>query len=392
MADLAGRINIELKRSDGGLDATIRSSRPVATSQAFVGKTIEETTANLPAVFSVCATAQACACTSACEAALELPQSRGVVRLRRRLVDAEAVKEHLWRMLLDWPSFLGEPPQRTGMQAVMAAYAGLRAELTSGQDPFRPGSDALESDFPAVATRLDELAGLSAKYIFRAPAENWLDNMRISKDLLSWADRTDTVAARLMRELQARGWQSAGRNAVAALPRLSVAELEPLLANSEADRFVAAPIWRNDPRESSPFTRRRQQALVAALIEEHGNGLLPRFVAQLVELASVQQSLRSGAGERQVPTGTSAASTRFGVGIARVAAARGLLVHRVVLDQGRIGEYRILAPTEWNFHPRGVVAQGLSAMPSSDAATLKRLAGLFVTAVDPCVEYHVSVS
>ena len=52
----------------------------------------------------------------------------------------------------------------------------------------------------------------------------------------------------------------------------------------------------------------------------------------------------------------------------------------------------VFAPTEWNFHPRGVVALGLAALPASDAETLEQQAGLLVTAVDPCVEYHVTIS
>jgi len=87
-----------------------------------------------------------------------------------------------------------------------------------------------------------------------------------------------------------------------------------------------------------------------------------------------------------------AEATGKGIGIAQVQAARGLLIHRVAIHRGRISDYRILAPTEWNFHPRGVVFQGLAALPISDADTLARQAGLFVTAVDPCVDYHVTIS
>ena len=106
----------------------------------------------------------------------------------------------------------------------------------------------------------------------------------------------------------------------------------------------------------------------------------------------MEQGLSSGLDLLQEPAEPIAETTGSGVGIAQVSAARGLLVHRVALDQGRITEYRILAPTEWNFHTRGVVAQGLAALPPCDVGTLERLASLFVTAVDPCVEYHVTVS
>jgi Ni,Fe-hydrogenase I large subunit len=64
-------------------------------------------------------------------------------------------------------------------------------------------------------------------------------------------------------------------------------------------------------------------------------------------------------------------------------------VHRIAIQAGRVADYRILAPTEWNFHPQGAAALGLATLPDADDATLRRLAGLFVTALDPCVAYDV---
>jgi hypothetical protein len=391
MADLAGSLNIELERRHGRVIGNIGSSRPVAASRVFLGKRVEETTVGLPALFSICATAQACACASAFEAALGLSPEPRVTRLRRLLVDAETVKEHLWRMLLDWPGFLGQPPRARGMSAVMGAYAGLRTALRA-EGLFRPGAGAVEPDASAAGAALGELARLSADQILGAPPADWLERTRTPADLLAWAGDTDTPAAGLMREVRARGWTSLGRNPTAALPRLRVADLEPLLGGADADRFVALPLWLGRPRETSPFTRQRGQAPVAALTKALGNGLLPRLAAQLLELASLQRGLRAGLGNRDGPDEPPAAPVGGGVGIALVPAARGMLAHRVRLDSGRVADYRILAPTEWNFHPRGVVAQGLSALPDADAEDLALRASLFVTAVDPCVEYHVTVS
>jgi coenzyme F420-reducing hydrogenase alpha subunit len=127
------------------------------------------------------------------------------------------------------------------------------------------------------------------------------------------------------------------------------------------------------------------------LTQGTGNGLLPRLSAQLVELATLQQSLYICLEHLDEPVEPLAAATEKGVGIAQVPAARGLLVHRVEVDRGRIRDYRILAPTEWNFHPRGVVARGLSTLSPVDTDTLERQARLFVTAVDPCVDYHLTI-
>ena len=392
MTDPTGRLDIELQRQDGRLKTSIRSSRPTEVVRVFVGKTIQETVSGLPALFSVCANAQACACASACEAALGLIPSPAVVRLQRLLVDVETVKEHLWRILLDWPRFLGEPARERDMSKVMGAFLRLRALLTGWTDPRRPDTDAEELDAAAAAAALDELALLSATQILGVGPGNWLAGTQTPEDLLAWAERTGTVAARLVRQLQARGWVSAGKNPVTALPCLTAADLNLLLSGRDANRFVAEPLWRGEPRESSPFTRRQGQAPMPSLVRKLGNGLLPRLAAQLVELASLQKSLRTGLDTLGEPMEPLAVSAGEGVGIAQVQAARGLLVHRAEVVKGRVSDYRILAPTEWNFHPQGVVARGLSKLAHSDPETLGRQANLFITAVDPCVDYHLVVT
>lgn len=392
MADLTGRLNIELQRCDGRVAATIRSSRPIAASRIFVGKAVAETATTLPALFSICTTAQACACASACESALGMVRSPAVGRLRRLLVDAETVKEHLWRMLLDWPRFLDRPPMEKGMSRVMRTWLRLRVLLVAGADPLRPGADAAEPDLAAAALVLDELAQLTAEQVLGAHPGDWLAGTQTREDLLAWTERTDTAAARLVGQVEEQGWAAAGRSQVVALPRLNATDLNPLLSGPDVDHFVAEPMWQGEPRESSPFTRQRKREPVAALTRDFGNGLLPRLAAQLVELASLQQGLRTELGHLDELIEPLAGYPEDAFGIAQVQAARGLLVHRVAVDKDRICDYRILAPTEWNFHPRGVVVQGLSDLSSMDAGILQRLASLFVTAVDPCVDYHLTVT
>ncbi len=78
-------------------------------------------------------------------------------------------------------------------------------------------------------------------------------------------------------------------------------------------------------------------------------------------------------------------------GFAAVETSRGRLGHWTRLSRdGKIEDYAIVAPTEWNFHPAGpFVAAVLGARVSkaTAAASIARLAGLF----DPCVLYRVEV-
>ena len=80
-----------------------------------------------------------------------------------------------------------------------------------------------------------------------------------------------------------------------------------------------------------------------------------------------------------------------GDGLAAVQTARGLLLHRVRLADGRVADYQIVAPTEWNFHPEGALVRGLVGIEARDDAGLVRSAQLVVQALDPCVACRVEV-
>ena len=67
-------------------------------------------------------------------------------------------------------------------------------------------------------------------------------------------------------------------------------------------------------------------------------------------------------------------------------------MHRVACTaDGLIGSYRVLAPTEWNFHPGGALVCGLEAQLAANEAGLRRGVALAVLALDPCVGYEVAV-
>ncbi len=454
MNDPAGHLQIHLHRQTGGLGVKIQSSRLTNASRVFIGKDLRATLATLPSLFSVCATAQTVACVTAGEAALGLRPHPRVLATRLLLVELETVREHLWRLLLDWPRFLGETPQGPAMAQVMAAFDQWRRALTANDDPLRPGAGlgavAIRADgattadaatapadataAPADATAppaahtatptaaptaatatasadaaaaLTALSAIASRQVLGHAPDEWLATVRNLQALRHWARTGDTAAARLIDLVDRQGWAELGRSPVAVLPPLTLAALDARLSGPGAEAFIAAPRWHGAAAESTPFARQLNQPLVADLARELGNGLLPRLAAQLVELSSLLVELprrlvaltEADPSAEVVPAHAEPLAGRHagaapspGTGLAQVQAARGLLVHRLTVEQGRLADYRILAPTEWNFHPQGVAALGLATLPAADDATLRRLAGLFITALDPCVAYDISIS
>ena len=55
-------------------------------------------------------------------------------------------------------------------------------------------------------------------------------------------------------------------------------------------------------------------------------------------------------------------------------------------------DYRIVAPTEWNFCPGGPLASALADAPAVDETAARRLATRLVHSLDPCVACHVEIA
>ncbi len=354
----------------------IASTRPVHASRLFRGKGVAETLKLVPMLFSICGTAQACAAVRACEQAIGMAPVQGTERVRGGLVRLESVREHLWRILLDWPAFLGESPQQGGVAEVVALQREIRQALCGDGDPFQSGA-VFGNDSELLDEHAQRLAALPGKAVFAIPAGEWLD-IDSEAGLAAWAAAGKTVAARLVAQVMNQGWNGFGRSEVGALPPL---ESGPLHRAMLADSFVEQPQWEGSCYETTCLTR-SDSALLQSLRGCYGNGLLVRLVARLTELGQLSTGLLSE--ERDFES----APAEAGAGIGRATAARGELLHRATVKGDTIVDYRIVAPTEWNFHPQGVVAASLATLQGDD---IEPQARLLINAIDPCVAYELRI-
>jgi coenzyme F420-reducing hydrogenase alpha subunit len=151
--------------------------------------------------------------------------------------------------------------------------------------------------------------------------------------------------------------------------------------------FASHPLWQDRPAETGALARWQHQPLIAALSRRSAGRMLPRYVARLLELA---QLLAGRVGDAAVPT-VGALTLPDGGGIGWVVNARGLLVHQARLDGDRVTHYRIVAPTEWNFHPAGALVSALMGSPAHDLTSVKQQAARWVHSLDPCVACRVEI-
>jgi Ni,Fe-hydrogenase I large subunit len=381
---IEGSLNIQLKVGNGIADpVSIESSRPVHASRVFHGKSIAESQKLLPILFNVCGTAQSCAGVRACEQALGVQASAQTERLRDALVNMETLREHLWRILLDWPCFIGGEADKAGMAEMVAIQRDYRHALCPGGDPFRLGGADCRTEFEALGAIADRAGALLQRTVFAMSPGAWLA-LTGQPGFMAWAEARQTIAAELIDQVVQAGWGHAGACESRALPPLTGEALHKAMQDVD---YVKQPRWSGHCCETSSLTR-VDSPLLKALKQEYSNGLLVRLVARLTEIAYLAGRLKL---ESQDSPGDKGSSTMpVNPGIGQAAAARGQLVHRVGLNGDAIGSYQILAPTEWNFHPKGVVAQALSAL-TGDPGSVEKQARLLINAIDPCVGYELNV-
>jgi hydrogenase large subunit len=135
------------------------------------------------------------------------------------------------------------------------------------------------------------------------------------------------------------------------------------------------------------------QPLLRAAVARSGGTVYTRVLARLLELAQglpwMEDSLaqlRDGTPWCHAPS-----LPREGRGYGLVEAARGALGHWVEVQQGRIANYQIVAPTSWNFSPRdaqgqpGALEAALVGAPVRPGETTPVAVQHIVRSFDPCM-------
>lgn len=342
-----GRITIDLCR-DGAIG--LHSNRPAHIGRLFVGRAPQEVLEILPAIFALCARAHVAAARQAMA-----PADRALARADALAVLAENAREHLLRILTCWQA----GTQASGFQA-----ADFMTLVRRMQDAA--GNPAAER---RVATALEHLV---ADRVLGTAVGDFLAISSV-ETLHGWLRQAPTPAPRHLASLLDLGWASLGATDTQPLPDLPAAELTARLADPG---FAGRPDWLGVPCETGPLVRQIAHPLVARVVAEYGAGLLARHVARLVDLAQIPDQIRN---PRPLP------GDADGLGV--VETARGRLIHAARLSGGLVTDYHVLAPTDWNFHPRGAAVQSLRAVPETpDRAQRARAV---IEAIDPCVDFEV---
>lgn len=345
--------------------AGVRSRRP-QPGALLVGRSPEHARAVIPRLYSLCGDAQSVA-TEALDVLLRegAPERAGLADWAER-IRLENIREHLWRLGLDWPRVAGCPQQPAPLRELLAARTRFRTDRQAA------------ADWAAVT-----FAGL-----FGRSHLGWLEDP-VPESFARWLREAGTPLADLLARLQPR-LAGLGRSrlplfhaenlqsmAQAALPRL----------RSDPD-FHWRPDWGGKVFEMGPLARQATHPLVLAMLERQNEpDSWLRVVARALELALALQSSSRG----EEPSHALAWHREGDEAVVALEMVRGVLLHWVQAVPEGIRDYRIVAPTEWNFQPEGPAWQGLLGLRAANEELLREAVTLQVVALDPCVEFDLEI-
>jgi len=345
-----GALTIRLGTQEGIVRRVdVASSRLVQAARALRGKSVEEALRLVPLVFAVCGTAHRVALARALDASdpdAALEAARGAMCL------AEAIGSHVMQTALAWRRAAGAPVEADAARAARAHAAAL--------------ADALEGsprrDLRAARAEADDLAVLVARFA--------------------------TEDAPLAREIVRADRATFGAASLRAGAPFDPATVGRALANEPA--FAERPTLAGAPFDASTFAVRLDDAELAAAPIGERVGLLGRLIARRTQMRRDLTALYAALSTLEALDEPAPASRRTdGTGVGWAMTARGPLVYWVETERGVVHDVRLVAPTDWTFHPDGPLRDALVGQAASP--TLVRDAGWLVLALDPCVPWSIEV-
>jgi hypothetical protein len=315
----------------------------------------------LASVFTLCAAAQRATARRAVLAACGQADTPTAGTRESLQLGLATAREHLQRWALDLPS------------AVPVNGAAPDPRWLRDAPVFAPATTERTREAAAAA-----LPGWLEVRLFGQPPAQWLARWQHEgADWLStWARTHDHPVCRWLRTARDEAQAFVLPCRALALPAGGEAGWRALAdALAREPEFARHPTWLGQPAETGAWTRTEGPVPVRTLWDRLGARL-----AELAALAVSPGRLVAGA----LPLGD-------GAGLAWTEMSRGLLIHWICLENSpsdpalaRATICRVIAPTEWNFHPAGALAHALAAPGTTPAQAL-----LAAAVLDPCIAFDV---
>lgn len=359
-----------------GAQPGVVGQRPVLSDgrlgQLLRGKRSDDVTRSLGSVFTLCAHAHRHTAELALTAALGQTQAFKPATPPVHLW-LETARDHLRSMALDWPQRLPDP-----------SAGGLQLDWLR-DCPLPLVTRHAPTDAAAAWEQLKQLRDWLENRLLGQAIGPWLQAKRAPEALADWCQ---AQADRLPPARFLSDWCPLASRLQIPARCLQVLHPDPDQQNRQLTElahsmvqvpdFVQTPTWHGQCAENGPWTRLRYGCPDDGAPRSAWWRLSARWL-ELLALANAASNPIDGAAPL-LSSGSLWLAKGQALGWCEM--ARGLLLHWVQVDaHGGVLDYRVLAPTEWNFHPHGALAQAVTALAPQDQVPAVMLAAAF----DPCV-------
>jgi len=381
------------------VDAQIRFLSGRGIERILAGRPPLDALAITPRVCGICGHAHLIATVRALEACYpELRISPKAEAVRELTLTLELLQNHFkWLYLTIWPLLF--PRESVTMKAVEPSRIAAEAiALLSGQYPHNsyalPGGivgEITPLERLGVADRLERLWEIFRREIADVQMQAFLRCDRIEE-----LQRKEGDFPRILREILDRGWERLGRShdrfitfgnnglfvsGKSLATRITHSlDLRHLHEEPIEGSLALNVLYRGKVYETGPLARAmlRKTPLIREAHRRWGDSLPTRIMARVCEIPHLLQYAMQLTRDLDmdapawIDPGPLPAQAQ-GTGI--VEAARGSLIHSVEVREGKIAEYRIVTPTQWNLGSGpadrpGVAQKALIGLHRDDPAEL----------------------
>lgn len=371
LSDLSGQVRVDIGWHAGVINRVeLSSTRPTQVTRLFEGKSIPEVLTIVPLLYSLCSAAQQVAVLRASESALGIKPINETEQVREALVAAETAREIGMRLFSEWM-----PDKSYLIRELVRWHSGIKSDLNWVLDieAVNPGKTSL----PEHAEKLQSILDLAfEKDVSSASFQHCVDQIieQMPEEISclfkdeSYNVSLNAPAAILNSEIET-----------------DISWLAECLAAQQADTFCNRPDKEGVCFETSLWSKTISEGKAAEVIEIK-NQLRGRMAALLFNLFDIPKFITAPKIEK---------TDLVAPGVGIVNAARGILIHRIEIEGKTVSDsvvrdYKIVAPTEWNFHPNGTFAQMLAGV-NVGREQVTPLVESLIKLVDPCVDWQLNL-
>lgn len=366
--NLTGKLDINVVIEDQQIKKTdIILSRPDLAQKMLVDQAVETALKRVEQMFVVCKHAQ----KTAAMLALTPDQSRqqAIVQQQSNAIRLENIEQYFWRLIFDLPKELG-------VEVETKSFIQLHHLITKHLNKANDNDLASESLF-----LIKQHAEQVFFHLCRLSCDEFLSLS--SAEFQQWQQTSNASVTSFLAMLETVTNKPVSIACLSSKP--DAQQLKRLLnALLTTDNFCQSPSIDNQVAETGAICRNQFHSPLDSYINK---SLAGRLTAKLICLAQLISELTN-----EVNEDLCGVFTQEKYQLSWVNSARGLLLHLANIQAKKVHQYYICAPTEWNFHPQGILTHILNGCAVNSVEDAIKKAQLSALILDPCIEFNIGVS